>query len=492
MLSLGRGIDRYRIRFKCLPPKTDNTEKNSLCYGLLETHLPKCALCGTDLPVVDARAFYRDGKRVCISCAGISQSAIGTSSNQVESAQKAPSLPNLFPLVTVLLIALNIVFFVLEEARGGSENLSVLMQMGAIYQPAIQSGQYYRLVTAMFVHIGFFHLASNMYALFFIGSALERVYGHDRFIIVYLVSGVCGSILSAISIPAGIVAAGASGAILGSLAGLIVLQLRFSKVSLGFGLGSAILSLSYNILSGFVPNSGIDSAAHLGGAMAGALLSLFIAPSSVFLEHVGRLMRTKESRIPESVQLEPTRLCHACGAEMGLDSKFCTKCGTRLIEIEAGETRQEPASVIAGPRTPTQQARPHRVRGETIGVLLVVFLVMWVASPILITNPAQLLLLESSGYGGRYMLRLQNLTPWPMVVRGYWSFSPPITWSGGGPANDFTLMPFMAYTFEYMRYCTGSYCLGGETAPYVTFRGDVRLLYRTYQVEIRSINYGYG
>jgi rhomboid protease GluP len=352
----------------------------------------------------------------------------------------------------VVLIALNIVFFVMEEARGGSENLSVLMQLGAIYQPAIQSGQYYRLVTAMFLHIGLSHLASNMYALFIIGSTLERVYGHDRFIIVYLVSGLCGSILSAISIPAGIVAAGASGAILGSLAALIVLQLRFSRVSLGIGLGSAILSLSYNILSGFVPSSGIDNAAHLGGAMAGALLSLFIAPSAVFLDHVGQR-------------------------------------GTRLIEAESPEGH-EPASVIVGQQSPTQQARPRRVKSEMIGLLLVVLVVTWAASPVLIRSPAQLLVLTSTGYGGRFALRLQNFGPWPMVVRGYWRFSPPITWSGGGPASSFTLIPFGVYTFEYMTYCTGAYCPGSGIAPYVTFTGDVTLLYRTYQVEIRSINYG--
>jgi len=151
------------------------------------------------------------------------------------------------------------------------------------YAPIVRYSSSKKRSTSMFLHIGFSHLASNMWALFFTGSALERIYGHGRFLVVYIVSGLCGSILSAVSIPAGVVAAGASGAILGTLAALIILQLRFSRFSLGFGLGSAILSLSYNILSGFVPSSGIDNAAHLGGAIGGALLSVFITPPALAL-----------------------------------------------------------------------------------------------------------------------------------------------------------------------------------------------------------------
>jgi len=409
--------------------------------------LPKCAQCGIGLPLVDTRALYRDGKRICTSCAGISQSAITTSSDQVKSGQKAPSLklPSLFPLVTVVLIALNIVFFVLEEARGGSENLSVLMQLGAIYQPAIQSGQYYRLVTAMFLHIGFFHLASNMYALFVIGSALERVYGHDRFIIVYLVSGLCGSILSAISIPAGIVAAGASGAILGSLAALIVLQLRFSRVSLGIGLGSAILSLSYNVISGFVPNSGIDNGAHLGGVLGGGLLSAIMRPDSRFTDQIG-LLTTTAGALPQP--------------------------------------KTEPVTPTA-----TQQARRRSRRAVkvAVGLAIICLIALWAAFPAftLLRNPDLdrfLTLTVSVGPissdESHFTLTLLNNSPWPISFRnGRWRFLEVSLWIGPGPDKAFTLVPFAAYTFEFV---ISNY---GWDRPAVTvhvsFNAEATMLYIT-------------
>jgi hypothetical protein len=207
--------------------------------------------------------------------------------------------------------------------------------------------------------------------------------------------------------------------------------------------------------------------------------------------------------------------------------EFCGRCGARLAEIGGPETRGEAASRIIGPvleqapavdersslgrlkawlRQPirkrslsTQTVSPsaktttHQIQKGTIGVFLILLIAIWGVSPILIISPTQLLVLTSTGYGDRFVLRLQNLGPWPMVVDGYWRFDPPIQWSDAGPATDFTLMPFTAYTFEYYMYCTGSCRLiGGETAPYVTLVGEVRLLYRMYQVEIRSTNWGRG
>jgi membrane associated rhomboid family serine protease len=73
------------------------------------------------------------------------------------------------------------------------------------------------------------------------------------------------------AIPPEVVAAGASGAILGCLAALVVQQLRHSNISLGFGMISAVLSLLYNVVSGFAPNSGIDVGAHIGGVLGSIL-----------------------------------------------------------------------------------------------------------------------------------------------------------------------------------------------------------------------------
>ena len=212
--------------------------------------------------------------------------AVAQTTDKERVVKMAP--PRLFPLVTLALVCLNVAMFVLEESAGGSETQSVLIRMGAIYVPLMHDIGYVRLLTAAFLHIGSAHLVANMYALFFIGWGLERVYGHARFVVVYLLSGVVGNILSALTLPANFVAAGASGAILGCLVALVVLQLQFSHVSFGVGLGSAILSLFYNLISGLVPGSGIDLAAHFGGAIGGLVLALAIRPPAAFLASVGR------------------------------------------------------------------------------------------------------------------------------------------------------------------------------------------------------------
>ena len=199
--------------------------------------------------------------------------------------------PNLVPVLTLTLITLNVLFFIAEERRGGSENMSVLIEMGAVTSSVLTYGEYPRILLAPFLHVGAGHLISNMYALLFIGWALERVYGHLRFAAAYFLSGTVGSLLSAMTIPIGVVGAGASGAILGCLVALVVLQSRFSHVSFGLRLGSAVLSLVYNLLAGLLPGSGIDNAAHFGGAIGGLLLALTVPPPEEFFSHVALQMK---------------------------------------------------------------------------------------------------------------------------------------------------------------------------------------------------------
>jgi len=181
---------------------------------------------------------------------------------------------------------------------------------------------------------------------------------------------------------------------------------------------------------------------------------------------------------------KPTKFCRKCGAKIPRDSEFCEECGTRLIEGIPPQTA--PESIVQRKRTSWKSI--------TIGLLLVLLIAAWAVFPVLLRDPSPMLQLTSTGSGGRYALSLQNRSPWPIVVIGYWGFSPEITWSDNGPADHFTLIPFGAYTFEYTTYCPteaiGIYCPVIETAPYVTFTGEVRLLYRTYQVSIRSTNYG--
>jgi membrane associated rhomboid family serine protease len=131
----------------------------------------------------------------------------------------------------------------------------------------IAQGQYYRLLTSMFLHFGFVHLALNMYCLYLVGPTLERALGRLRFGALYLLSGLGGSALSYALGPQQEMAAGASGAVFGLFAGYYVLERRrggdVSQISVTIGLN---LVLSFTI-------SGIDWRGHVGGLIGGALVT---------------------------------------------------------------------------------------------------------------------------------------------------------------------------------------------------------------------------
>jgi membrane associated rhomboid family serine protease len=133
----------------------------------------------------------------------------------------------------------------------------------------VAEGEYYRLVTAMFLHYGLLHLLMNMWALWILGRTLEGVLGPVRFVILYFVSGLGGSVAAYLFTPASL-GAGASGAIFGLFAALFVVMRR-----LGRDTSSVLPVLVINIAISFAP--GISLAAHLGGLVTGAVLAVALA-----------------------------------------------------------------------------------------------------------------------------------------------------------------------------------------------------------------------
>src|SRR5690625_6084003 len=118
-------------------------------------------------------------------------------------------------------------FFILE-INGGSTDVETLIQFGAKYNPAMIDGEWWRLISSMFLHIGFFHLAMNMLALYYLGVAVERIYGSRRFLMIYFLAGIAGSLTSfAFSIN---VSAGASGAIFGLFGAMLFFGIIHKKV----------------------------------------------------------------------------------------------------------------------------------------------------------------------------------------------------------------------------------------------------------------------
>lgn len=175
------------------------------------------------------------------------------------------------PIVTIGLIAINTLVFLAMTLAGGSTDTEVLLNFGAKESFLIKSGEYWRLLTPMFLHIGIAHFLFNNLAIYYIGRAVEKIFGSIRYLLIYLGSGVAGNIVSMILSPENI-AAGASGAVYGLFGALLYFGVIYPKLFLSTVGRDIILILGINIIFGFtVPN--IDFFAHFGGLFAGFLVA---------------------------------------------------------------------------------------------------------------------------------------------------------------------------------------------------------------------------
>lgn len=179
------------------------------------------------------------------------------------------------PIITYIIMALCILLFGAMYIFGnGSEDTITLLLFGANLDVLVESGQIYRLFTCMFLHIGIIHLLCNMYSLYIIGKEVEMLYGKLKFLIIYILSGICGSILS-LAFSSNTISAGASGAIFGLLGALLYFGYYY-RTYLGATIRSSVLPvIILNLVIGFL-NPSIDNAAHIGGLVGGILLSMLV------------------------------------------------------------------------------------------------------------------------------------------------------------------------------------------------------------------------
>ena len=176
---------------------------------------------------------------------------------------------NKFPMITYWLIAVNVIIYVIPILFGQYNDL---INNYSVWGPAIREGQYYRLLTGIFLHGGILHLLFNCYALYVIGAQVENFLGRIKFIIIYLVSGITGALFSVI-FGGNFASIGASGAIFGLLGALVYFGYHY-RVYLGTVIKSQIIPLIVlNLLLGFCV-SGIDNFAHVGGLIGGTLMSI--------------------------------------------------------------------------------------------------------------------------------------------------------------------------------------------------------------------------
>ncbi len=176
-------------------------------------------------------------------------------------------------VVTNVLIALNVlVFFVVFALSGANLNVLNLLRYGALNSILVQNGEFWRLITAGFLHGGIFHLLFNMYSLYIIGTQIENFVGKWKFLAIYFCSMLTASLMSCVISPNS-VSVGASGAIFGLLGALVYFGYHY-RLYLGSVLRNQIIPLIlFNLLLGFMV-SGIDNAAHIGGLIGGLLISM--------------------------------------------------------------------------------------------------------------------------------------------------------------------------------------------------------------------------
>jgi len=200
-----------------------------------------------------------------------------------EMAATVESLSRRRAIAVVVILIVNILVLVAMMVTDPKLSIETLKHFGAKANDEIAQGQVWRLVTCIFLHIGFLHLLFNSLALWSFGRDLEKLYGSGKFVLIYLLSGIAGSGASYFLAPHA-VSAGASGAIFGLIGLSLVFGYRYRTAippQLKSRFGSGVLPvILYNMLIGLRPGSGIDVGAHVGGLVAGILLG-FVIPASI-------------------------------------------------------------------------------------------------------------------------------------------------------------------------------------------------------------------
>ncbi|MBD1378885.1 rhomboid family protein [Metabacillus arenae] len=177
------------------------------------------------------------------------------------------------PIFTYFFIGIQVIMFFLLELFGGSQNTETLVRFGAKYNPLILTGEWWRLITPIFLHIGMIHLFMNTLALLYIGSAVEKIYGSFRFLLIYFIAGIAGSLASFAFSQS--VSAGASGAIFGCFGALLFLGIKKPKLFFRTMGSSIIIVIAINLSIGFIVPV-VDNAGHIGGLIGGFAAAILV------------------------------------------------------------------------------------------------------------------------------------------------------------------------------------------------------------------------
>lgn len=182
------------------------------------------------------------------------------------------------PVMTTGLIVINVLVFLAMEILGDTQSTQFLYEHGGMYWPSVlEQGQWYRLVTHMFLHAGGEHLLNNMFMLGILGYQIEKNYGSIRYILTYFVSGIGGAVLSALfemQMGEAAVCIGASGAVFGIFGAMLVMIFK-NRRQMGEVSAPRLLILFVLMVFGNM-EEGVDWMAHLGGSLLGVVMAFIL------------------------------------------------------------------------------------------------------------------------------------------------------------------------------------------------------------------------
>ena len=225
-------------------------------------------------------------------------------SEQPQGQQVILHIPSVKPNVTYAIIAINVIIFLIRAISPEIDEQFFLF--GANHPPdVIAGGEIYRLFTSMFLHASIFgrngsyvfqyslHLIFNMYILYNVGTQIERLFGHVRFLLIYLLGGLAGGVLSVVLSDASVYSVGASGAVFAVLGAEFVYLYQHRKLLGARGraqMRGLIIMAVFNLLLGAFTGLGggalrIDNWAHIGGVLGGLALTWAIGPIYIVRRH---------------------------------------------------------------------------------------------------------------------------------------------------------------------------------------------------------------
>ena len=243
-----------------------NADPNLMCINVKdESDIKKSKIITNVFPDLSSKMKYSEkGVELFMKITGDINKHNRDDANRLEKVFKDKT-----PYVTYFLIAVNVIFFLVPVIL---RQYDYVIDTFCVHGPSIRAGQVYRLLTGIFLHGSVIHLFFNCYSLSIIGSQIESFLGKVKYLIIYLFSGICGSLLS-ITLSGSTGSVGASGAIFGLMGALLYFGYYY-RVYLGNVVKTQILPLIVlNLSFGFFAQ-GIDNFAHIGGLIGGIIITM--------------------------------------------------------------------------------------------------------------------------------------------------------------------------------------------------------------------------